>query len=724
MKGRSKRIVAMLAVATIMVGQCSSVLAEEVTEVTTEVIRASEIGIEEPSLEENATQSDETESVVETDEVAETELVAETDEVVETDEFVDSEAVVETEVSEETVAVTEMATEISTEAVVENLADVPMLLAEEGSTEETTETETTVEVLPVTNVSWYGDGSIEFRNPNTERVHITFELRFNGEKHNSPDTHLPPYAETGGPNYAMFGDYGIKKTGDYTVTIKVFPENMDFFEDVRKVYSDWEIETTSPVYSYTYPGVELSTVSNVNYSSTGIVTWDAVDDEYVDFYSVALYDVTEGNSDTESSFVASESVNAGEECKADFLDYITEKKDYEIRIRVFSSDIREIYHSEQIAVALEINDEGIVEEVNDTLTGVTENLSENSSADEVTAAVTNVKSAFADTQEKRELQLAMQTNSDTRAEIEKLEALYEDAMQVNTDISVAEDMGIDSSKVSILGASLNASQAGEVSFDMSVPTDERMEELFGEGSNRLKSICFSMDLTGAGVTPGNLEIPVTITMPVPNGINPDWACVSHYRLDGTEEEVAVRNNGDGTISFTITHFSEFEFYEVEKTSSNTSTNSSSSSSKKKVVEKPWVPTTPDEKERYSYFGREKLNYIVGTEGGYKAELVNMMQGRLFFDSVEAAMGDYSIARTYNVEIDGKLVYETAMPAMFVMNIPEAYLAAGRDYKMVCISKGGEVTILDDLDTAPETITFLTNKFYAFALIYKDTIVTE
>ncbi len=576
--------------------------------------------------------------------------------------------------------------------------------------------EDTEDVLPPTSANWSNTtpGSFFYNNPNGKPVLFAFELIFEGAKPTHPFGFLVDEdCAGGGWDFGTSGE--IKESGDYTVVVKAFPADMSI-EEMFEAYADWEIYTTSPVYSYTYPGVDLPAVTNVQYNSTGIVTWDAVDSEYVDYYTFQLWDVTGGH----QYYTASRAIKAGEECAFDCLEYITEGKEYAVTIDVRSSNIEVIHHNIGKLIPLVINDEGISDEVNNTLTDVTGGLSDSSTADEVTSAVTDVKSAFADTQEKRELQLAMQTNSDTRAEIEKLEGLYEDAVGVTTVTTVAEDTGIDAGKVSILGASLNATQAGEVAFDMTLTTDERLEEILGDDSYA-KEICFSLDLTGAGVTPGNLAIPVTITMPVPNGINPNWLRATHYSLDGSAESIAVRNNGDGTISFTVTHFSEFLFYEAEAaTTPSTSTSASSSAN----AEKLWTPTTEDEKARYSVFGREKLNYIVGTEGGYKAELINAMQGSLFFDTVNAAKGEYTVARTYNVEIDGKLVYEMAMPAMFILDIPEAYLATGRDYKMVCVSKNGEVVILDDLDTAAETITFLTNKFYAFALIYKDVVVTE
>lgn len=51
-------------------------------------------------------------------------------------------------------------------------------------------------------------------------------------------------------------------------------------------------------------------------------------------------------------------------------------------------------------------------------------------------------------------------------------------------------------------------------------------------------------------------------------------------------------------------------------------------------------------------------------------------------------------------------------------------APNREYKMICVTKGGIPVILDDLDANPNTITFETDTYYAFALIYKDAVLSE
>ena len=58
-------------------------------------------------------------------------------------------------------------------------------------------------------------------------------------------------------------------------------------------------------------------------------------------------------------------------------------------------------------------------------------------------------------------------------------------------------------------------------------------------------------------------------------------------------------------------------------------------------------------------------------------------------------------------------------ATITLTIPKTLQAAGREFKMICVTKGGLPIVLSDTDSNPNTITFTTDSYYAFALIYKD-----
>lgn len=151
--------------------------------------------------------------------------------------------------------------------------------------------------------------------------------------------------------------------------------------------------------------------------------------------------------------------------------------------------------------------------------------------------------------------------------------------------------------------------------------------------------------------------------------------------------------------------------------------SSSSSSDEVVVIEEWKPTTPDEIKRYEVYGKEKIHYTADAKNAYPVTVQNAMQGKMCFDSFEAALekenGNWTIGRTYNIFPSGMKVYQMDSKARITLNIPKALQADGREFKIVCVTEKGRPVVLKDVDSSSETITFETDTYYAFALIYKD-----
>lgn len=135
----------------------------------------------------------------------------------------------------------------------------------------------------------------------------------------------------------------------------------------------------------------------------------------------------------------------------------------------------------------------------------------------------------------------------------------------------------------------------------------------------------------------------------------------------------------------------------------------------------WKPVTSDEIKRYAAYSKEKVNYTADVANAYGVTIQNAMQGKQCFDSFGAVLNDWVIGRTYNILPAGKFAYTMDTKVRIVLTIPKALQKEGREFKMICVTEKGRPVILNDLDTNPETITFETDTFYAFALIYKDTV---
>ncbi len=132
----------------------------------------------------------------------------------------------------------------------------------------------------------------------------------------------------------------------------------------------------------------------------------------------------------------------------------------------------------------------------------------------------------------------------------------------------------------------------------------------------------------------------------------------------------------------------------------------------------WKPATPDEAKRYACMGREAIRYTQPNDSAYQVDIKNTMQGPMCFKSFEAVLGDFTIGRTYNIHPLSNTAYSMDKEIQVTLNIPSAIYRKDREYKMICVTEGGAPVIYSDLDSSPETITIKTNKFYAYALIYK------
>ena len=292
-----------------------------------------------------------------------------------------------------------------------------------------------------------------------------------------------------------------------------------------------------------------------------MVTWDEV--EHAESYNAGLY-IKDG-SDYKRAYPGT----IGSNNFRDFADYLGDGYEYYVRVKTYSNDINSYAHSEW-SEYIPFDKNNATDNETDNVNGKLDNIIGNVTTDNAQAAVNSVKGTFADAAAKRELQVAMQTDDSTRAKIEDLETKYKASMNIETKVNPQADIGIDASSVKLLGAALNATQAGSVSFNMSKPDEAAQKDLI-TNTGFTKAIVLDLELEGAGITKGQaLAIPVTITMNPPAGIDVNKLTILHYNADNTSyETLPVRLNSDGTISFTVTHFSNFVFGEQEQSQGST-----------------------------------------------------------------------------------------------------------------------------------------------------------
>lgn len=556
-----------------------------------------------------------------------------------------------------------------------------------------------------TNVKWSEPGVISFVLQNPTPAFHYIEIEKDGCKENCIRTsNLLEWNKVGDTiTYDIFTD--IEESGTYRFRIKVSES-----EDA------WDIETDcmsgySEDFVYTLPDAKLQTPTNVRWSATkaGLVEWDRVDNAFG--YSAYLYD---GNNGMVSGITHHYNDSNPHE---DFSDKIGENGPYTIKVRAISKDIVNITHSDWVSVPYG-SMSAIVEKVNNSLDEKVSAM-ENATAEQAAAVVTELQTSVAET--KSDLQISMQSSGATRDKIASLEESYIEKAGITQNAPQVDATIMEPSQVKILGASLNATPGATVDFKISLPTEEDKAVI---NTDLYKNVlAFEMDLEGEGITSSNLAIPVCITLPVPAGMSASNIKILHYSTMGAAPEVYdssnIRFNNDGTFSFTITHFSMFAIVEVEEVVGNSQVVvSSNDGTKQSVSSGTWVPVTPEEKKRFALMGKEPVEYVAAEGNAYPLFVTNSVQGPKCFDSFEAVLGDYTIGRTYNIFPENKVAYTMGSAAKITLSIPSALRMDGREFKMICVTENGTPYVLKDLDKNPDTITFETDKYYAFALIYK------
>lgn len=576
--------------------------------------------------------------------------------------------------------------------------------------DETPEASEETKFIGVSDVKWSEPGVLSFVFYDTTPAVYTIEVEKDGCSVNSIQmSNLLEWNQPGDTiTYPVYAD--IEESGTYKFRVKVSESEEGSWDFTTGCVSEY-----SPEFVYTLPSAKLSTPANVRWSmnQAGLAEWDRVENAHG--YQAFLYNKDGGLEIGYTSFYNSSNPDE------DFIDQIGEKGPYTLKVRAIAKDIVNITHSDWVSVEYDSLD-NIVEEVNNSLDATLADIEIATTAEEVAAIVTELKNDVVDS--KSDLQVSMQASADTKAKIESLESSYKEKANITQTAHVDETI-MNPSQVKILGASLNAEPNATVDFKVSLPTEEDKALI---NKDLYKSVlAFEMGLEGAGINSSDLAIPVCITLPIPAGMDAGNLRILHYSTAGADPVIYdssnIRLNGDGTFSFSITHFSLFAIVEMEESQGSSNGGSqcvvtSNGGSQQNVSVANWVPTTPDEKKRYAVMGKEAVECVPAATNKYAVSVRNAMQGPKCFVSFEAVLGDYTIGRTYNILPENKTAYSMSSAAKITLSIPKALRKDGRDFRMICVTENGMPYVLKDLDNDPNTITFETDKYYAFALIYK------
>jgi len=310
-------------------------------------------------------------------------------------------------------------------------------------------------------------------------------------------------------------------------------------------FADSEQSELSPVYNYVKPEAALGEVT-CYWSDTmpGTICWQKV--EGAVRYSAALYLYDEAT-DSDRLLLRT---NTGEmECDYSYAFERYGAGKYRCTIRALSSDIATLANGAEGGFS-EYYDTTIAA---DTVSSIIGNAMGNGTARE---ALETIRSEI----DNVSLRIAMQTDDTVLNQIKNLESAYaaEQGITVNAPV-VSEEAGayVKADAVSVVGAGLNATAGQEVRLEVSVPAEK--EEL--SDSYYGNRILLDIQLKRNGESVHELDTPVTITLPLPDGLDAGKLVILHYSENGNFERVNFRMTGDGMVTFTVGRFSTFAFAE-------------------------------------------------------------------------------------------------------------------------------------------------------------------
>ena len=300
----------------------------------------------------------------------------------------------------------------------------------------------------------------------------------------------------------------------------------------------------SGMWTYVKPNAKLDSCSNLRWNGDMYASWDSISNtDNLYCYLVRWY--YGATADAEPQIIGSSwgGTNTDNWTMPEF--YIQENGAgyYYFSVRPISSDLTTWCNGDwsELSEAFFASDDNLTNRLDDILNNGS------LSVEEKIEAIQSLDS--------EELRQAMLLNDRVVDQIAALENQAGGA----AGIAVSQDVSaFDASQVSIIGANLNdtVNDGQGVTLVIDRPEQNHVLDALYDSSVAVR---FSMDLANVADTE-NLQVPVQITMPVPENINPQFLVILHYHANGTVEEIhpyLYTANGRTYAQFVLTSFSDF-----------------------------------------------------------------------------------------------------------------------------------------------------------------------
>ena len=346
-------------------------------------------------------------------------------------------------------------------------------------------------------------------------------------------------------------------------------ESGTYYFTVQAVASDYNYTNSdivkSPEWTYVKPEKSISFPADLWWNGR-TANWTERDNESLTYiYHMEFYKFNDNTGEYDLIY---KSRNVWRSCERLYANFLKEYGigKYYFRVRTTSRDITKEYHSSWSEYSPVFFYDGTVSTVEmqleDFIYDINDEFMENELSDDDKLYLRNRLRRIIDSSE---LQKAMLEDSDIEgngtgviSKIKKIQQRLGDVTQVN--IKNADELGISDKDVTVIGANFNNDDGdavlniGQVNGNIEVPSEYK---------NALK---FSMTL-GNVENSSELDIPVKITMPIPENINGDYISILHFKNDNNYEVIekpyVFIKDGKQYVSFVVTGFSDFAMVEHE-----------------------------------------------------------------------------------------------------------------------------------------------------------------
>ena len=202
----------------------------------------------------------------------------------------------------------------------------------------------------------------------------------------------------------------------------------------------------------------------------------------------------------------------------------------------------------------------------------------------------------------------------------------------------------------------------------------------------------AIELKNDNTSVHELGVPITITMPIPTGLDESRLAILHYHEDGSVESVNLKNNGDGTVTFTVTSFSTFVFAEMTENESDQQESGGNSGSVSHdwndiTVNVDWAAVSSKLDSAVQAADGTNVNVLTGKDVKVSEDILNKTAGKNVTLALQAGNGvALSVSGQNNKQILGALDLTVTNKDTVPVQVKNTVMAGALSSKNILITE--------------------------------------